>query len=622
MKPLADIMALRDERVAAAGTRVAKMREVRDAYNGEIVLPMAELDDVETSSVANTLRTGLDGTAQRAASTVPDVAYPSLRPGMKRHDDDARDRRRANLGWWQASAMEIVLARRFRHFFGYAASAVVIRPDTRRKIPLWHVRDPLDTFPAPTARLDDVHPSDVIFDLTRTKSWVEANYPGSLAFLRPPTRGERATDGAVGLVEYVDGEELVLIAMGSSPDSPYPGERSWPTVIAEGRSGYGYRYGVELERTPNLGGASPAALAGRVTLGAPVGQFDALPGMAMRRARLDALQYTGIVEGVFPKLWLVSNGPGRAKVITVADGRRGILGEVEGGTIVNVNAQPSYLAHQAIDRIERDERVEGHVPSQMGGENPTNVRTGRASDAVLSASVDFGVAEAQRVMAASMEVENEIAQGCAKGWFGKNKTSFAVSWKGATGHVDYTAAELFSEPFPNVVRYAMLGADAAQLIVGIGQRLGIGTMSKQTAMQLDPLIDDVERVTDQMVAEGLDAALLSAIQQQAATGQIAPGDVAAIAKAVRQDKHDLADAVEEVNRRAQERQATAGAVGAPDGPALPGSPESQPGLAAQGVGAEVPAAVEEPPASASNLAQLLRQLGTSRGAMNAAEQVA
>jgi hypothetical protein len=151
----------------------------------------------------------------------------------------------------------------------------------------------------------------------------------------------------------------------------------------------------------------------------------------------------------------------------------------------------------------------------------------------------------------------------------------------------------------NYVTYPAVGTDLNGLVISMGQRVGIGMMSKRTGMELDPLVDDPEQEMDRVTAEALDAALLASVQQQAQAGQIAPSDLARIADLVRNDRLELAAAVTKVQEEAQQRQAT---------PAPPGSPETQPGLAEPGMGVEQPNAVEAPPQSAQNLSQLFTAL--------------
>jgi hypothetical protein len=211
--------------------------------------------------------------------------------------------------------------------------------------------------------------------------------------------------------------------------------------------------------------------------------------------------------------------------------------------------------------------------------------------------VDFPVQEAQEILAASLVEENKRAIAIAKSYFGNQRRSFYVSQGKVKGHVDYIPNKDF-ETDANTVTYAYAGADANALVVGLGQRVGIGTMSKRTAQEIDPLISDPEIEHDRTVSESLEAALLSAVQTQAAQGAIPPADLAKIMKLVISDKLDLAAAVEKVQREAQERQAT---------PAPVGAPETMPGLSMPGMGAEQP--VEQAQGPAPSLDQLLGALG-------------
>jgi hypothetical protein len=104
---------------------------------------------------------------------------------------------------------------------------------------------------------------------------------------------------------------------------------------------------------------------------------------------------------------------------------------------------------------------------------------------------------------------------------------------------------------------------------------------------------------DRIVAEGIEAALLSSIQAQAAdpNGPYQPDDLAYIASQVQSNKMSLSQAIMAAQKRAQERQAT---------PAPAGAPETMPGLAPPGMGAEQPMG---PPEGPGGLEAMLAQLG-------------
>ena len=58
---------------------VNKMQAIRDNYNGDVIIPMPEMDKAEKPAVANLIKTGLDQTAMRIASTMPSLYYPPVK---------------------------------------------------------------------------------------------------------------------------------------------------------------------------------------------------------------------------------------------------------------------------------------------------------------------------------------------------------------------------------------------------------------------------------------------------------------------------------------------------------------------------------------------------------------
>jgi hypothetical protein len=231
------------------------------------------------------------------------------------------------------------------------------------------------------------------------------------------------------------------------------------------------------------------------------------------------------------------------------------------------------------------------------GNSATNVRTGRRGDAILSAVVDFPVQEAQEVFQEALAFENRLAVAVDKAYFDTAK-SFYVNLRGFRGKVDYTPSVHFTSD-ANTVTYSHAGADINNLVVGIGQRVGIGLMSRRTGQELDPLIEDPEREHDRVVSEALEQALLQGLQQQAQQGALPPSDLARIMLLVREDRQELAEAVQTAHDEAQQRQAT---------PAPQGAPELQPGIAQPGAGAQGTPSVPQMPPGLDNLTAMLGAL--------------
>lgn len=586
MKTVEEIISIYTTRSRINDHAKARMRNLRDYYNGDVVVPLPELDTDEQSAVANLLAQGLDQTAMRIASTSPDIYCPPTDSTKKRARDNATKRRKALFGWWENSRMDLQLGKRARHLIGYSTTVTQLRFNSKNGCPEWHLRDPLTAYPAKMLGVDDMRPRDVIFAYERSIGWLRERYPEAAQKFGNDNNVNE--DHPIEMIEYVDGNEQVLI-----------GTRSPIETVSFGTATVSSPFmALELERIPNPLGETPVVFAQRISLDDAQGQFDGILGMYQMQARLMALEVIAVQKGVFPDTWLVGRAGETPQIVNPADGLTGEVGVVRGGDLRDMQMQPGYMTNPAIDRLERAQRLTAGIPQEFGGESTSNIRTGRRGDAVLSATVDFTVQEAQRIMARSLQEENRLAVEIAKKYSGRRARSFYVNSKNVKGQVDYVPNENFDST-ENVVSYSQAGADINNLVIGGGQRVGMGTMSKKSFMSIDPLIDDPEFEHDTVIAEQLEAALLSAVQNQAAEGILPPGDLARIMDLVAHDKKELAEAVEQVQREAQERQAE-------QVPAM--SPEAQPGLALPGMGAESMPVEEEAPADAAGLEQLLGAL--------------
>ena len=560
------------------------MRDLRDYYNGDVIVPLPEINSDEQSAVANLLAQGLDQTAMRIASTRPDIYCPPTDNKRKRSRENAEILRKALFGWWENSRMDLQIAKRARHLIGYATTVTQLRFNPKTGCPEWHLRDPLTAYPATLLGVDDLRPRDVIFAYERSLGYLRSMYPETARMFQSDSgAGE---DQPIEMIEYVDGEEQVLIAMRGPVETGLFATANYSddNII------------VELERAPNPLGECPVVCAERISLDDSQGQFDGILGMYQMQARLMALEVIAVQKGVFPDTWLIGRPGETPQIVNPADGLTGEVGVVRGGDLRDMQMQPGYMTNPAIDRLERAQRLTAGIPPEFGGESTTNIRTGRRGDAVLSAVVDFPVQEAQRIMARSLQEENRLAINMSKKYAGNKGKSFYVTSKNAKGRVDYTPNTNF-ESNDNVVIYSQAGADINNLVIGGGQRVGMGTMSKRSFMSLDPLVEDPEFEHDAVVAEQLESALLVSIQQQASEGIIPPADLARIMELVANNEYELAEAVDKVQKEAQERQATMVEATAA---------EAQPGLAMPGMGAE---AMTEPAAASEEQVDLGQLLG-------------
>jgi hypothetical protein len=323
-----------------------------------------------------------------------------------------------------------------------------------------------------------------------------------------------------------------------------------------------------------------ASVPTRLTLNRPGGQFDTMTGMFYTQAKLMALEVLAVEKGVFPDTYLIGRPNETPRFLDGPyDGRTGQVNIVQGGDIRELATSPGYMTPQTIDRLERNQRVTAGIPAEFGGESGSNIRTGRRGDAVLSATIDFPVAEAQEVVAYGLIDEDKAAIALAKANdFGETRHIY-VGVGNSRKPVTYVADSVFTHD-EHMVSYPVVGTDMNSLIIGLGQRVGLGIMSKETAAELDPFIANAEQEHDRIIAEGLEQALVAGIQQQAAAGAIPPMILAKVMTLVKNDRMEIAEAMTKVTEDAMKAQeeaaaaeaATAEQAMAPGAAALTGSP--------------------------------------------------
>ena len=538
MKTVDEILSLYKQRVSFYGPVQSRMKMIQSIYNGTMEVPLPDMEQNAMPSSPNLLAAGVDQMAGRITSVTPSIAFSSYNPGVRKYDRIAQAASRTIGGWWQSDRMSMKMKQRGRHLIAYGMSPVVVRWDHEEKRPTWQVRHPLETYPSTDIIPGRITPTDCIFAYRRSVAWMRSmGYEDRLYSLMG--RGDMPNDASVLLIEYVDAGSTQMVMAGYKTTDPYAA----PFEMVSGGSSF---KGILLEQYPNMSDGCPVVIPMRITLDTAAGQFDNMIGMYYQQAKLMALEVIAVEKGIFPDTYLVSRQGEIGRFLDGPhDGRTGMVNIIAGGDIRDIQSQPGYLTNPTIDRLERNQRVTAGIPAEFGGESSTGIRTGRRGDAVLSAVIDYPVAEAQEAFAFALEQENEVAIGLAKSWDGNNKRTIYIGTGNSFSPVTYVANETFITT-EHVVAYPATGSDLNSLIIGIGQRVGLGIMSKQTAANLDPYVDNPEVEHDRIIAESLEQALVASIQQQASSGSLPPLVLSKIMQLVRDDKMEIAEALNKV----------------------------------------------------------------------------
>lgn len=547
MRSIDDILSLYKQRVKHYGPLHGKMRTIQSIYNGTAQVPLPDIEQSEQPSVPNLLAQGVDQMAGRISSVVPTVTFTPKSAANRSEVRRASTAGRVVTGWWQEDRLQMKMKQRARHMIAYGMSPVVIRWDWKTGRPTWHVRHPLESFPSPDIIPGTTSPTDCIFAYRRSVGWLR-----SMGYNRElfAATGERdlKEDGSMLLLEYVDagGTQLILTSYDDNSDDVF----GYDYLANNG----GKLKGVQLEAVPNPFQKNMVSVPMRITLDGPAGQFDNMIGMYYQQAKLMALEVIAVEKGIFPDTYLVSR-PGEVGRFLDGphDGRSGMVNIIAGGDIREIQSQPGYLTNPTIDRLERNQRVTAGIPAEFGGESSSNIRTGRRGDAVLSAVIDYPVAEAQETFAFALQEEDQAAIALAKSYDGDETRTIHVGTGNSAKAVTYVANKVFDND-DHVVSYPATGTDLNSLIIGLGQRVGLGIMSKETAATLDPFIDNPEVEHDRVIAEGIEQALVAGIQQQAAAGSMPPMVLAKVMQLVQNDRMELAEALEKVTQEALEEQ--------------------------------------------------------------------
>jgi hypothetical protein len=522
-----------------------QMLQIGGIYNNKIMIPMEDMKRSESVGVPNLLAQGVDQLAGRAASVTPQPIFASVDPGNRSKDRKARASSNVIQGWRELDNVPLKMRQRFRQFIAYALSPVIMAWDPKDNRPTWDVRHPITCYPSPDLSPGQVRPDDVFFTYRRSVGWLTDHGYG--AFLYRLFGTDRVgPEVMLDMLEFYDGEQVMLLATSRSGFGNYQDVE------------YGSMRGVVLEQYEHGMDGCPVVVPTRLTLDTITGQFDNMVGMYLQMARLQALEYVAVEKSVFPDT-VIESRPGEiGRVIDGPhDGRSGLITVIAGGTMRDLQTTPGYMVNPTLDRLERSQRVTASLPAEFGGESASNIRTGRRGDAVLSATIDATLAEMQDVMAYAIREENKLAIALAQKYDGDSKRTIYIPHGPSLVPVTYTAKQTF-ETDQHVVVYPVSGADANTMTIAVGQRMGLGYMSKKSAQIMDALITDPEGEHDQLIAEGLEQALLSGIQQKASTGEMPPLVVAKLMTTIKSDTKELAEAMVKVTEDAMAEQQAVG----------------------------------------------------------------
>lgn len=561
------------------------MRDVRDRYNADVVVPVPETDDdMPLESLAPLLiADAVDHPALYAAQTPPNIFVPALQPGKLqgvRSTDYASKRRKALYYTWDRSWWEMVLGRFYRHLSAYYVSALEVIQDSETGEPRLVTRDPLSAYPEPRAPEDLVLPTNVGFIVGKSLDWLHRYYPETIDRFPQPAYGA-PTSGNEGelwdIVRWVDEDRTVIGVLG--PRDVYQHWTTEPT-----------KWAYELERFPNLLERCPAVMPRRVTLDKMIAQLSNLTGHVDLMAKLMYLDIRASERSVFPDRYILSRTGQNPRLADSGGWLDGATGEInrilDADAVGELRGTPDPNNKITLDRLERNFRVSSGLIPQAGGETYGALRTGRGIDALMGAALDPRTTELHRLAERYLTAANELILTGYKVW--TPNRSFSVYSPLDPGAEEFIPAQHVEtgpnrKPFvDNRVHYPIPGMDDINATQVIGQMMGARLIAAYDARRMHPHVTDPEGTERRLMVEELEQFALTALGQRAATPPgIPPADLARMIALVRRGA-SIDEAIAQADKEAQARQAASPeAMGGP-----PGAPQ-MPGLANPGEGAEL-----------------------------------
>ncbi len=541
-------------------SRVGQIRALVENRWGS-VFPNDEAD-VREPMVANLFRHTIEDVGRQFAE-----ARPTERVfAADRRDSRAEKREQALAAYSQG--VEAAAEYHGQDLVATGLTAVKVWPDfgvpSEQRFPRFRRLNP-DTV-LPEIRWAPDKPTDkVICSYTETVAELSRQFPTQIGeFLEqiaadrrrlvlnapyPVTEQERIRDEVEAIpaeFEVVDWYSAEFIARVALYDDPISGQG----------------HCVPLAVRDNETGICPVQIAFRPTFSRePIGDLDDSKGTTLTRNRYMRLLLDYFIEMVYGgKLaWNVRNpherGPGTVYQALGPDAR-----------MDPVTPQgPSFQALQVLQMLDEESRGPSNPRSREG-----EVDLNKATAAFLSraqGSLTSTVRSLQRNWAVMKQRANEAAFAQDEAWCNTSKTVLGLR-RGRRFKLTYVPKDLIRGDYANVVSYgAASGLDPTTHQVLTNQKLTLGVISRETAMEQDPTLDDVGLELTRQAEQRIRDSLIDGLA-------LPTTDFATRARAWRafNNAEDVDAAIDQLATVAAAQPAPQPALPGGGAPALPGGP--------------------------------------------------
>jgi len=542
-----DVVGMAQHRLEALSPLRMKMMEVRDRYTGDVVYPWVEglsggneVPDLTPSLMAE----AIDNYGMRASEVMPMIFAPTKTNASDLEKRHALTRRRATEALLLANKWPLQMRRMMRHLSAYVSAGALIEPCFRTGMPKIRTVNPLNMFPDPKETEDLTDATNCIYIHGHSMPSLLKMFPQLSASNGGPCDINRDRGEMWNLLRYVDENVQILGLLGKQES-----HLTDPTFGKNSR---------ELYRTLHRAGGFPGMVVSKVSLDGMANSLASLVGSLDIAAKLQLLDLVATERSIFPDIYIIGDGARTPSLKTSGgqwkDGRTGevnVIGDAQ--SIGTLRTTPDPAGARMIDRAERNFRVSTGLASQFGGETTNALRTGRAIDTMLGASVDPKVREMQETVQAYLPNFYQRVLRMTYGYWPSKKYLMVTNWGDDDALVEFVPEKDITENPLIGVKYAAPGSDMQGLTITLGQMLGMGGISLDTWRRQHPGVSDPEKEGRKLAEEELQKAALASIAQGAATMQLPLEDVAVIKDELTKPGADIFSAIIKANEIVERR---------------------------------------------------------------------
>ena len=507
----------RQETYADWKDRLHRIDEIY-AGNWSVIWP----DYVRTDGlpkIPNLVQLAAEDRARLVAAGSPSIVCRSERLS-DRAKTAAEKRERILMGYWEMNRVRRNISTWAHDIMAGGLCAVRVLPDTAKKaaerFPMYARMDPRFSYPSPIFS-QGPYLDDFIYAYEAPVRSLALQYPD--ADLKAWLAKQKATANPdrVRVIEFYDKTQTAIICT--------------PVRASEYANPAGY---LELvEPTEHRLSNCPVLIGVRPTMDNVYrGDFDGVLAVLNTWNRLMNLHLDAAADAVYPErlVWDIENeqdfGPDAV-----------IHGQSREARVEYIQKPGSNFSnHQMLALQAQFAAIGSLMPPSRSGDPNESIISAAGISAAQSQMSDHVRSIQRDCIAPMLEAANSVALEADERWGEADKEVYGTD-AGRAFREKYRPSEDIAGNYRNAVQYGMgAGLDEINTNVMVLQQMGQGLISRQTAREQSPFVEDPLEEDRRQLLETLTDAMKAGLIAKAASGELNPTQLAAIAKDIESNK--------------------------------------------------------------------------------------